>query len=105
MTGTRALEQAQDMEDKAPQDLDTPLRLFTEKPAQRLVLKHENETRIGGNAQKVWQELESKSLQAKDEVIRAKLAELPATSMKGGQDPDGYCMETIFNRNDATEMG
>ena len=38
-------------------------------------------------------------------VVRAKLAELAAPSMKPGQDPDGYFMEAKFKRNEMTGMG
>ena len=99
------LAQAQATYDKASQDLYTILYLITEKPAQLLVLKHEDEAGIGGNGQKAWQELESKFLKVTDEVIRAKLAELVATSMKPDQDPDDYFMEAILKRNEVAGMG
>ena len=79
--------------------------MLSEKPAQLLALKHEDETGNGGNGQKAWQELESKFLKVTDDIIRAKLAELAATSMKPGQDPDDYFMEATLKRNEVTWMG
>ena len=101
----RTLGHAQATYDKASQDLYTILYLLTEKPAQLLVLKHEDETGIGGNGQKAWQELESEFLKVTDEVIRDELAELAPTSMKPGPYPDDYFMEAILKRNEVTGIG
>ena len=49
-TAPHTLEQAQATYDKASQDLYPILYLFTEKPAQLLVLNHEDETGIGATA-------------------------------------------------------
>ena len=83
-TATHSLEQAQSAHDKTSQDLSAILfYLLTEKPAQLLVLKHEDETAIGGTGQKAWRALQF--LNITDYVIHAKLAELTATSMKPGK--------------------
>ena len=76
-TTPHTLEQAQATYDKTSQDLYTILCSITKKTAQLLV----DETGIGGNGQKAWQELESKLLKVTDEVIRAMLAELSATTI------------------------
>ena len=43
-----------------------------------------------GHGQKAWQKMHSKYMTATDETIRCKSAELVATTMTLGQDPDEY---------------
>ena len=72
--------------------------MVTQKPASLSVLKHEDATGTSGDGQKAWEELQEKHIKVTDETIRAKTAELAATTMKSGQDPDDYFTEATSHQ-------
>ena len=77
--------------DRADHELFAVLSLITEEPASYLVRKQrKGTTGIRGHGQKAWPKLHSKHMTAIDETIRCKSAELVATTMTLGQDPDEY---------------
>lgn len=69
------------------------LYLLSENPARLLIVKHEDETGVGGIGQTVWRELESQLLNVTGEVIRDNSTELVASSMKPGQGLHDYFVE------------
>ena len=78
--------------------------LITEKPASPLVLKHEDEGGKNGDGLKALQELVGKYNNMTDEVICATVEKLANTSMKQGQDPEDYFMETALARAELEKM-
>ncbi|CAN0352706.1 unnamed protein product, partial [Scytosiphon promiscuus] len=70
-----------------------------------IVLKHEDATGTSGDGRKAWEELQEKYLKVTDETIRAKTAELAATAMKAGEDPDDYFTEATIKRAEVEAMG
>ncbi|CAN0373449.1 unnamed protein product, partial [Scytosiphon promiscuus] len=79
--------------------------MVTQKPASLIVLKHEDTTGTSGDGRRAWEELQEKYLKVTDETIRAKTAELAATTMKSGQDPDDYFTEAVIKRAEVEAMG
>ncbi|CAN0299657.1 unnamed protein product, partial [Scytosiphon promiscuus] len=100
------LAQRQATYDRADHELFAILSLMTEEPASYLVRKHrKGTTGTRGHGQKAWQELHSKYMTATDETIRCKSAELVATAMKTGQDPDEYFLRAYLLRGQVENMG
>ena len=104
-TTGRSLAQQQEAYDRASHDLYAILFMVTPKPAYLIVLKHEDATGTSCDGRKAWDELQEKYLKVIDETISAKTAELAATTMKSGQDPDDYFTEAIIKRAEVEAMG
>ena len=60
--------------------------------------KHKATTGIRGNGQEALLELTKQYLEVTDETIRFKIAELMATSMNDGQDPNEHFLRTTLVR-------
>ena len=82
------------MYDKANEYLYTILGKITAAPASFLMRKHKATTRLRGSGQEELLGMTKKYLEATDVTIRSKTAELTATSMTDGQDPDEYFFHT-----------
>ncbi len=105
-TTVATLAQRQAAYDRADHELFAILSLVTEEPASYLVRKHrKGTTGTRGHGQKAWHELHSKYMTATDEAIRCKSAELVATTMKPGQDPDEYFLRASLLRDQVENMG
>ena len=84
-----------------PRDLYAVFYLLTEKPASRLVLKQEGESRTSGDGLKPLQVTKYK---VTDEEIRETMEKLVNTSMTQGQGPNKYFMEKTLARADVDKM-
>lgn len=58
-----------------------------------------------GNEQEELLELTNKYLEVTDETIRSKTAELPATNMTDGQDPDKHFLRATLLRGQVERVG
>lgn len=100
-----SLAEQQEAYDRGSHDLYVILFIVAQKPAFLIVLKHENATGTSGDGQKAPEDLQEKYIKITDETIRAKTAELAATTMESRQDPDGYFIEAIMTRAEVEAMG
>lgn len=91
----RSLAQQQEAYDRASHNLYAILFMVTQNPVSLIVLKHDDATGTSGDGRKTWEELQEKYLKVTDKNIRAKIAELAATTKKAGQDPDDCFIEAI----------
>ena len=60
---------------------------------------------VCGNGQQALHELVNKYKKVTDEVIRSTMDQLVNTTMKQGEDPDGYFMEKTLARAEPEKMG
>ncbi|CAB1116962.1 unnamed protein product [Ectocarpus sp. CCAP 1310/34] len=90
---------------KSNEDLYAILYRLVELPASLSVQKHEDDSKISGDGQAAFQELNLNYNKVTDEVIRATMEELINTPMEPRQNPDDYFNQKHLLRHKAEKMG
>ena len=91
--------------DRANEHLHAILYVLTDKPAALLVAKYENATGTSGSGQQALIELINKYKNVTHTVTRSIMDKLVNTTMKQGENPDGYFMEKTLARAELEKMG